>query len=115
MKPVTKKSIVKNVIIATLSKLYDLNIVRVCSALRYHRHVYYDVKRKFVIKLDRSEESVADALIKTYKLDERMTASVVQIDPATIVAAEEELFDLLGIDADVRDQIDKSRIKIRKV
>lgn len=107
LRPVAKRSIVRNVVVAILVDIYDLSVSRVCTALQYHRNSYYGVRNQFEKKLGKPESNATERVIRTYDLREKMKTSVNPIDPVTIVAASEELLDLLGIDLVVRAQLNK--------
>ena len=107
LRPVAKRSIVRNVAVAILVDIYDLSVSRVCTALQYHRNSYYGVRNQFEKKLGRPESHITERVIKTYNLRDQMKTVVNPIDPVTIVEASEELLDLLEIDAIVRAQLKK--------
>lgn len=107
LRPVAKRSIVRNVAVAILVDIYDLSVSRVCTALQYHRNSYYGVRNQFEKKLGRPEANITERVIKTYNLRDQMKTIVNPIDPVTIVEASEELLDLLEIDAIVRAQLKK--------
>ena len=107
LRPVAKRSIIRNVVVAILADIYELSVSRVCTALKYHRNSYYGVRNQFEKKLGRPESNVTERVIKTYDLRDQMKTIVNPIDPVTIVEASEELLDLLKIDSVVRAQLNK--------
>lgn len=105
LRPVAKRSIVRNLIVAIISDIYDTSVVRICDAINYHRNSYYGVKGKIEDKISKSESEIASNIIKTYHLREELVSPVCAADPRTIMTAATEILERLKIDEEVKAQI----------
>ena len=105
LRPVAKRSIVRNLIVAIISDIYDTSVVRICDAINFHRNSYYGVRGKIEEKTQKSEIEIASNIIRTYDLRENLVSHVCAADPKTIMTAATEILERLKIEEDVKAQI----------
>lgn len=105
LRPVAKRSIVRNVSISIIHTLYGVNVSRVCRSIDYHRNSYYGVKKKIEDKLMQPESKVIDNLIRSYDLTSRLTEISCNSDQSSILQTFKQILEILKIDSDIRSQI----------
>lgn len=107
LRPVAKRSIVRNLVVTAINEIYGTSVVRICDAIGYHRNSYYGVRMKLENRLNQTESEVTRKIISSYSLQDKMQTPVCAADPDSIYSAVKEMLDHLNIDAEIKAQIAK--------